>query len=336
MPGESFFSRASRRLAHAVVVGLGIVAIVGSGGGSLGIPDVDIGAGLPPLPVVPSVGISPSAPTVQAGSIVRFEATAANARVPISYQWRRSGVDITGATTSSYQLGGAQVGDDGAVFEVIVNAANGTARAAVTLRVSPLAPVVFEDSDFPVSNWAVVTATAVPTPNGPTHAESQATTGGNPGACRLVDNQMTAGPSSLEIVHSFTPAVYEPATQGAIYTIDLAADCSVVNRTLGVAPNDPVLRLTFEQAGRTYQPRTWSAYCGTTSWSQHRYWSVTESTFSILSGPPCNASERCPDFSGSAAPLRFRLVTRLAIASGSPPGSVVLGVDNWKMTVWRR
>jgi hypothetical protein len=336
MPGESFFSRALRRLAHAVVVGLGIVAIIGSGGGALGIPDVDIGAGFPPLPVDPSVGISPSAPTVQAGSIVRFEATVAHATAPITYKWRRSGVDIVGATESTYQLGGAQVGDDGAVFEVIVNAANGMARAAVTLRVSPLAPVVFEDSDFPMSNWTVVTATAVPSPNGPTHAESQATTGGNPGACRLVDNQMTAGTSSLEIVHSFTPAVYEPATQGAIYTIDLAADCSVVNRTVGVTPIGPVLRLTFEQAGRTYQPRPWSAFCGWTTWSQHRYWSVTESTFSIFSGPPCNASERCPDFSGSAAPLRFRLVTQLAVASGSLPGSVVLGIDNWKVTVWRR
>ena len=53
MPGESFFSRALRRLAQAVVVGLGIVAIVGSGGGALGIPDVDIDAGFPPLPVDP-------------------------------------------------------------------------------------------------------------------------------------------------------------------------------------------------------------------------------------------------------------------------------------------
>jgi hypothetical protein len=335
MPSESLFSRALRRVAHAVIIGLGIVAIVGSGGG-LGIPDLDIHFDSPPLPAGPSVGILPSAPTVQAGSIVRFEATVANATTPITYKWRRSGVDIVGATESTYQLGGAQVADDGAVIEVIVNAANGMAHAAVTLRVSPVPPVVFEDSDFPMSNWTVVTATTVPSPNGPTHAESQATTGGNPGACRLVDNQMTAGTSSLEIVHAFTAAVYDPASQGAIYTIDLAADCSVVSRAIGVTPNDPVLRLTFEQAGRTYQPRTWSAFCGTSTWSQHRYWSVTENTFSILSGPACNAGERCPDFSGTAPPLRFRLVTQLAVASGSLPGSVVLGIDNWKVTVWRR
>jgi hypothetical protein len=336
MSVESLFSRALRGVAHAVVVGLGVIAIVGSGGG-LGIPDTDIHFDSPPLPLGPSVGIQPSAPTVQAGSIVRFYATVANATAPITYQWRRSGVDIAGASESTYQLGGAQTGDDGAVFEVIVSAANGTAAAAVTLRVSPLAPVVFEDYEFPVSNWAVVTATAVPSQSGPTHAESQATTGGNPGACRLVDNQMTAGTSSLEIVHASTAAVYDPASQGSIYTIDLAADCSVVSRAIGVAPLDPVLRLTFEQAGRTYQPRTWSAFCGTSPyWSRHRYWSVTENTFSILSGPPCSAGERCPDFSGSAPPLRFGLVTQLAVASGSLPGSVVLGIDNWKVSVWRR
>ena len=335
MPSESFFSRAFRGVAHAVVVCLGIVAIVGSGGG-IGIPDTDIHVDSPPGPVGPSVGIRPSAPTVQAGSIVRFEAAVANATAPITYQWRRSGVDIAGATESTYQLGGAQVGDDGALFQVIVHAANGTAGAAVTLRVSPVAPVVFEDSDFPVSNWTVVRATAVPSQDGPTHAESQATTSGNPGACRLVDNQMVAGTNSLEIVHASPAAVYDPARQGAIYTIDLAADCSVVSRAIGVSPNDPVLRLTFEQAGRTYQPRTWTAFCGTAYWSQHRYWSVTEGTLSILSGPPCNAGERCPDFSSSAPPLRFGLVTQLTVASGSLPGSVVLGIDNWKVTIWRR
>ncbi|HET9024649.1 MAG TPA: hypothetical protein VFN64_08755 [Burkholderiaceae bacterium] len=329
-------ARVWRRIAQAAIVALGVVTIVGSGGGAIGFPDTTPTFGTPPLlPAYPSVGISPAAPTVQAGTIVRFEATVSDATPPVTYQWRRDGVDIAGATSSIYQLGGAQLGDDGARFTAVAQAANGVAVAGVTLRVSPLPPIEFQDSEFVPANWTV-TATAQPAQDGPTHAESQAMEGGNPGPYRLVTNAMTAGTSSLEIVHSATAVVYEPARLGAIYTIDLRGDCSVVSRTSGVAPHDPILRLTFEQAGRTYQPREWSAYCGTSYWSLHRYWSVTEDTFKIYSGPACNAGERCPDFSASAPPLRFGFVTYVSTASGSLPGSVRLGVDNWKVSVWRR
>lgn len=325
-----------RRIAQAAVIAIGVVTIVGSGGGAIGFPEGTPSVGTPPLlPASPGVAISPVAPTVQAGTIVRFEATVFDAAPPVTFQWRRDGVDIAGATASVYQLGGAQLGDDGARFSAVAQAANGVAVATVTLRVSPLPAVDFQDSEFDPAHWTV-TATAQPAQDGPTHAESQAIDGGNPGAFRLVTNAMSAGTSSLEIVHTATAAVYEPARQGAIYTIDLAGDCSVVGRTTGVAPHDPILRLTFEQAGRTYQPREWAAYCGTGYWSLHRYWSVTENTFTILAGPPCNAGERCPDFSGSALPLRFGFVTVVSTASASLPGSLLLGVDNWKISIWRR
>lgn len=337
MPRELIAQTVWRRVAQAAVIAVGVVTIVGSGGGAIGFPDTTPTVGTPPLlPVYPSAGISPAAPTVQAGTVVRFEATVSNATAPVTYQWRRDDVDIAGATSSNYQLGGAQLGDDGARFTVIAQAANGVAVAGVTLRVSPLPPIVFQDGEFLPANWTVSASTAQPALDGPTHTESQAMDGGNPGPYRLVTNFMTAGTSSLEIVHTAPAVVYEPTLQGAIYTIDLAGDCSVVGRTTGVAPHDPILRLTFEQAGRTYQPREWSAYCGTSYWSLHRYWSVTEDAFKIFSGPPCNAGERCPDFSASAPPLRFGFVTYVSTASASLPGSVLLGVDNWKVSVWRR
>jgi hypothetical protein len=329
-------SSSLRRLGHAAIVAAGVLTIVGSGGGlAIGFPDIDYGGGGGSAPLGPSAYVLPSRPTVQAGTIVQFEAKAINAALPLSYQWRRNGVDIAGATASTYTLGGAQLGDDGALFQVTVSAGNGVSTGGAVLRVSPLPGVVFQDDDFAVSNWSV-TATAQPAQNGPTHAESQAMDGGNPGPYRLVTNSMTAGTSSLQVVHSATTGVYEPISQGAIYTIDLAGDCSVVGRATGVAPYDPILRLTFEQAGRTYQPSESSAYCGPSYWSLHRYWSVTEDAFRIFSGPPCNAGERCPDFSGSAPPLRFGFVTYVATASSSLPGSLLLGVDNWKVTVWRR
>jgi hypothetical protein len=56
----------------------------------------------------------------------------------------------------------------------------------------------------------------------------------------------------------------------------------------------------------------------------------------MFSGPPCGTNEKCPDFSATATPLRFGFVTQLGLAAGSPAGFLEQGIDNWKVTVWRR
>ena len=43
--------------------------------------------------------------------------------------------------------------------------------------------------------------------------------------------------------------------------------------------------------------------------------------------------ETCPDFSASAAPMRFGY---WRISFGGPGGSIAHGIDNWKVTVWKR
>ncbi len=148
---------------------------------------------------------------------------------------------------------------------------------------------------------------------------------------------MTAGPSSLRLDHLAVAATYDPATQGTIYTIDVAEECS--RRSFSSASTFTGLTQSpmFEQAGRTYQPRDWHGSCplDSSAWSGMRVSSLKADEFAF-SGPPCGANERCPDFSATAAPLRFGFVTKLGLATGSPAGSVVQGIDNWKVTVWRR
>lgn len=333
MSRASLAANAWRRIAQAVIVAIGVVTVIGSGGGA-GFPDTTPTFDSPlPRTVYPSVGISPAAPTVQAGTIVRFEATVSDATPPLLYQWYRAQVAITGATSSVYQLGGAQPGDDLAQFSVLVEAANGFASRFVTLRVSPVPPVTFEDTEFPTGNWSA-TATPVPASGGPTNAESQATSGGNPAAYRLIANQMTAGTSSLRLVHAAAPATYAPAALGAIYTIDFAADCKVVSRSLGLAPLDPTYTVTFEQAGRVYRVAA-PPFCGS-EWRTHGGSSVIENAITLLAGPDCGVNERCPDFSATAAPLRFGFTTMVRTASSSTAGTLELGIDNWKVTVWRK
>jgi hypothetical protein len=54
--------------------------------------------------------------------------------------------------------------------------------------------------------------------------------------------------------------------------------------------------------------------------------------FELLDGPVCPAGETCPDFSASAPRIRFGFV-RFAQSNTTP---TVHGIDNWKVTVWRR
>ena len=257
MPAEPISSMIRRVLTHATIAALGVLTIVGSGGGAIGFPDIDYGGSGGSIPHSPYVQVFPLRPTVQAGTIVLFETTVISATPPLSYQWRRNGVDITGATGPTYTLGGAQLGDDGTQFTVVVSAANGVTTGGVVLLVSPLPGVVFQDADFPVSNWTV-TATAQPTQNGPTHAESQASDGGNPDPYRSITYQMTPGPSSLHLDHFAVAATYDPGTQGAIYTIDVAEQCS--RRSFSSASTFTGLMQSpmFEQAGRTYRPPMWA------------------------------------------------------------------------------
>ena len=159
---KSSSSSCGRYLLNTVIAALGVVAIVGSGGGggeieSMWVPHID-----PP----PYVTMSPSRLTVEQGGTAVFTASAGRTLSPPTYQWRRDGATIAGATGATYTLVGANLGDDGAQFSVEVTASNGTATSTGLLQVSRLPGVVYEDSDFPLSNWTVA-ATADPAQTGP-------------------------------------------------------------------------------------------------------------------------------------------------------------------------
>jgi hypothetical protein len=320
-----------RALARVACIAIGIAAIVGSGGGigAIGFPDTY--PVVSPSPPAPHVWITPDEPTVQAGTVVRFDAHVAYMSPPVTYQWRRGGVDIAGATGPSYQLGGAQAADDLASFQVIATAPNGVDTAVALLHVSTVPPVAHEDSTFALADWVV---SATPSANGPTATAQQSASVGNPAPSRLLAHQLPAGVSSLQLVHAYTPSTYAPAAQGAIYTIDSSIDCAVVALSPGLARVDPTFAVTFEQAGRLYRLGLWSTGC-TSAWGTVDRRSTQADEIVLLSGPPCGADERCPDFTAAGAPLRFGFMTVVRTPSASVAGTLDLGIDNWKVTVWR-
>lgn len=126
------------RLALACVV-LALAACGGGGGGGGG-----GGSDPPPAPVAtaPSITSAPAAVTVPDGQAASFSVTASGT-APLSYQWLRNGTEIAGATTASYSLPAATLGDSGASFSVRVsNGAGNVTSAAAPLTVTAVAPAI--------------------------------------------------------------------------------------------------------------------------------------------------------------------------------------------------
>ena len=86
--------------------------------------------------VAPSITTQPGSQTVTAGNAASFNVTAAGT-AQLSYQWKRNGTAISGATSSSYTTAATTSSDNGVQFTVVVsNSAGSVTSSAATLTVS--------------------------------------------------------------------------------------------------------------------------------------------------------------------------------------------------------
>ena len=317
----------------------GLVAIVGSGGG-VDAPECSFFSNVcnPTIGPIAVVTVSPARATVQVGGTATFATfvPATNA----SYQWKHSSdggltyVAIPGATGPTYTLTGANLSDDGSSFSVDVSIPGTSVIGPVAARlyVSSMPGVVFADTEFRASDWSA-TPIAVPPLNGPTSIDTSPATGGNPGAFRSMAYALTAGAASLRVFYISQGANYDPAQLGAVYKIDYSEDCIVANASasIGHVTSQPLV----QQSGRKYLLAA-SSFCRAPSWQPNAWITASASEWVLVDGPPCGTSEACPDFSGSGAPLQLGYARSASQAGSAPSGSVSHGIDNWKLTVWRR
>src|SRR2546428_835492 len=90
----------------------------------------------PPAVVPPSITTQPASQTVTAGQSATFS-VAASGTAPLSYQWRKNGTAINGATSASYTTPATTTADNGAQFTVVVsNSAGSVTSNAATLTVN--------------------------------------------------------------------------------------------------------------------------------------------------------------------------------------------------------
>ncbi len=123
------FRRRNRRwgFAAASLVFLAFLAVAGCGGGS------SSGGG---GSTAPSITTQPANQTVNVGQTATFSVTATGT-APLSYQWSKSGTNISGATSSSYTTPATTAADNASTFKVVVtNSVGSVTSNAATLTVN--------------------------------------------------------------------------------------------------------------------------------------------------------------------------------------------------------
>ena len=101
---------------------------------------------------MPTVSSAPQGVTVLEGETAAFSVSATGVGA-LSYQWRKNGTDIAGATSTTYATAPVTLQDDGAQILVVVSNATGSVPSpAVLLSVQPAAPNLTQ----PLANVSVV------------------------------------------------------------------------------------------------------------------------------------------------------------------------------------
>jgi len=329
-------ARWARTIVLTGVVVLGLASIVASGGGSGGFVagDCPPGDNCSAPPAQASVQVNPPFTTALVGTSVTWTAATANLAGNVTYQWSRSSdggatfADIPGATGQTLTLAAVNLADDGATFRVSVGA---SLRAAGHLVVSASPGVVFQDGEFAAADWVTTPFANADSP-APQHTEQTLITGGDPGAYRRMVTTIAPQSGSGRVTSVSLASTYDPATQGAVNVIDYAEDGIALQSSAVMGTYSAML---LEQSGRQYIATARDPLdLLTTHWSAvSSRSSLRAQDFSLIAGPACGAAESCPDFSATAASMRFGYWRDVV---GTQGDAIAHGIDNWKVTVWRR
>lgn len=215
-----------RRAARLIAVLAAGAAVAGM---SLGLSGCFVGG----ADSAPTITQEPAGAAAFLGQGARFF-VGAKGKAPLSYQWKRAGVDIAGANDSTYLTPAVTAADDGTKFSVVVSNAKGTVTSAeASLTVYPPPTITTEPQSIAVAVGATASFTVVGAGQslgyqwyrddiaitGATAATytTAATVAGDDGAVFTVDvgnpsGRATSGPATLTVLAA-AAIVTPPASQ---------------------------------------------------------------------------------------------------------------------------
>ena len=166
---------------------------------------------------MPSIKTQPASVNLPEGASATFT-VAADGSAPLSYQWRKNGTNIDGATAATFTLPAVTAADNGAQFTVVVSNAAGsvTSSVATLTTTAPIAPSI---TTQPAATSVVAPATA---------SFTVAATGTAPLAYQWRRNGVNIGGASDA---AYTTPATTPADAGAIYSV-------IISNAAGQATSD--------------------------------------------------------------------------------------------------
>ncbi|MCB1225914.1 MAG: immunoglobulin domain-containing protein, partial [Verrucomicrobiales bacterium] len=193
--------------------------------------------------VVPVISTQPTSQTVTVGDPVSFSVLADGGGAALSYQWKKDGNDISGATAASYSIASAAAGDAASYTVVVTDAAGSTTSNAAVLTVSTgaVAPVITAQ---PTAQTALVgdsaTFTASFSGTAPNAAQWQKSTNGGTTYSDISGATGTTSPTSYTIPSA-------ALSDAALYRV-------VVTNSVGSATSDGAALTVNEMPAITAQP----------------------------------------------------------------------------------
>ena len=224
-------------------------------------------------PVAPTITTQPVNQTVTAGQTATFTVVA-NGTTPMTYQWKKNGMAISGATSSSYTTPATTSSDNGSQFTVVVsNVAGNVTSSAATLTVNSSPQTLHITTNSlpggqlltPYSanlqatggslpyNWSVIGGQL---PNGLGLSPANGTITGTPTSARTLtftiqvkDSSGDTASASLSIsITAATLAISTTGLPGGTVTVPYSAQ---LNATGGIAPYTWALATGALPAGLT-------------------------------------------------------------------------------------
>lgn len=110
-------------------------------------------------PVAPIIRVPPASQSVLAGQVATFAVTASGT-APLSYQWIKNGIAISGANSSSYITPNTTSADNGAQFDVVVSNSVGTITSSTAILTVSSAPVPPSITSQPANQTTLAGQTA--------------------------------------------------------------------------------------------------------------------------------------------------------------------------------
>jgi len=220
-----------------------------------------------PVATAPSITTQPGSQSVTAGQTATFS-VAATGTAPLSYQWKKNGLAVSGASSSAYTTLPTSSSDTGAQFTVVVSNSSGsvTSSAAVLTVSTSIPPLELTTSQLPGGTVGSSYSTTLSASGGTPPYSWSVSSDTLPTGLSLSSSGTLSGTPTVAGAFPFTVAVKDTASASASASLSInVASVSPLQITSSQLPGGTVssaYSATLSASGGT-SPYSWSVSSGT-------------------------------------------------------------------------